>query len=143
MHSSVSNRQMFFLLLLTLTAYTVISIPNVISQTSGTGGWLSLMITALLFAVFAVILVRLNSAFPGMTLFEYSQRIVGRIMVYVLALYFILYFLMVSAYLNIQLTTVLRAEFYPKTPQWAMIVASVIVFGIVAHRAGGQRRPVF
>lgn len=68
MHSSVSNRQMFFLLLLTLTAYTVISIPNVISQTSGTGGWLSLMITALLFAVFAVILVRLNSAFPGMTL---------------------------------------------------------------------------
>lgn len=64
-------------------------------------------------------------------------------MVYVLALYFILYFLMVSAYLNIQLTTVLRAEFYPKTPQWAMIVASVIVFGIVAHRGGRQRRPVF
>lgn len=134
MHSSVSNRQMFFLLLLTLTAYTVISIPNVISQTSGTGGWLSLMITAFLFAVFVVVIVRLNSAFPGMMLFEYSQRIVGRIMAYVLAVYFILYFLMISAYLNVQLSAVLRAGFYPKTPQWAMTIASAIVFGIVAHR---------
>lgn len=134
LQSSVSNRQIFFLLLLTMTAYTVISIPKVIVQSSGTGGWLSLMITALLFAVFVVVIVRLNSAFPGMMLFEYSQRIVGRIMAYVLAVYFILYFLMISAYLNVELSAVLRAGFYPKTPQWAMTIASVIVFGIVAHR---------
>ena len=134
MHNSISNRQMFFLLLLTLTAYTVINISNVISQTSGTGGWLSLMITALLFAVFAVVIVLLNSAFPGMMLFEYSPRIVGKTMAYVLAAHFILYFLMISAYLNVQLTAVLRAGFYPKTPQWAMTIVSVIVFGIVAHR---------
>jgi amino acid transporter len=41
---------------------------------------------------------------------------------------------MVSAYLNTQLTRVLQVEFYPKTPQWAMLVSSVLVFGWVAYR---------
>lgn len=134
MKSSISNRQMFFLLLLMLTAYAVISIPKVIAQSAGTGGWFSLMITSLLFAIFAALIVRLNSAFPGMTLFEYSQCIVGKAMAYILAVYFILYFLLFSVYLNLQLAAVLQAAFYPKTPRWAMTVASVIVFGIVAHR---------
>lgn len=134
MQSSVSNRQIFFLMLLTITAYTVISIPKVIAQGTGTGGWLSLVITSLIFAVFAVVIVRLNSAFPGMILFEYSQCIAGKTLAYILAVYYILYFFMFSAYLNVQLTAVLRAGFYPKTPQWAMTIASVIVFGIVAHR---------
>jgi len=134
LQSSISNRQIFFLLLLMLTAYTVISIPKVVAQSIGTGGWLSLMITSLLFAVFAAIIVRLNSAFPGMTLFEYSQRIVGKAIAYILVIYFIAYLFLFSIYLNLQLAAVLRAAFYPKTPQWVMIIVSVIVFGIIVHR---------
>lgn len=134
MKGTITNRQMFFLLFLTLTAYTVISIPKVIAQTAGTGGWFSLMITALFFATFVAVIVRLNSAFPGMMLYDYSQRIAGKLIGSALAVYYLLYFFMVSTYLTAELTQVLRAEFFPKTPQWAMLVASVIVFGIVAHR---------
>ncbi|NLV59348.1 MAG: endospore germination permease [Clostridiales bacterium] len=134
MQSSISNRQIFFLLLLTLTACTIISIPKVIAQRIGTGGWLSLMLTAALFALFAMVIVRMNSAFPGMTLFEYSQRIVGRVMAHVIAVYFILYFFLISAYFILQLASVLQSEFYPKTPRWAMTIVSVIVFGMIAHR---------
>ena len=32
------------------------------------------------------------------------------------------------------LTAVLRAGFYPRTPRWAMLIVSVVVFGIVAYR---------
>lgn len=134
MKNTISNRQMFFLLLLMLTAYVVISIPKVVAQSSGTGGWLSLILTSLLFALFAAMIVRLNSAFPGMTLFEYGQRIAGKAVTYIFAVYFIIYFLLFSTYLCLQLTAVLRAEFYPKTPRQAMIIVSVIVFGIVVHR---------
>jgi spore germination protein (amino acid permease) len=132
--NSISNRQMFFLLLLTLTTYTVISIPKIIAQGPGTGGWFSLMITSLLFAIFAAVIVRLNSAFPGMTLAEYSRLIVGKSLTYILIIYFIVFLLSISIYLILQLTMVLRASFYPKTPQWAMTVVSVIVFGIVSYR---------
>lgn len=134
MKSYITNRQMFFLLLLTLTSYTVISIPKVIAENVGTGGWLTLMIASLFFAAFVSLIVRLNNAFPGLMLYEYSQQIVGKILAYVLALYFLAYFLVVSVYLNMQLASVLKAEFYPRTPQWAMLIASVLVFGYVAYR---------
>lgn len=132
--SSVTDRQIFFLLFLTLTSYTIISISKVIAQGVGSDGWVALTITSLVFAVFAAIIVRLNSAFPGMMLFDYCQRIAGKFLAYVVAIYFILYFLMVSAYLNTQLAQVLREEFYPKTPSWAMLVSGVLVFGWVAQR---------
>lgn len=134
MKSSITDRQLFFVLFLTLTTYTVISIPKVIAQASGSGGWVTLLITALLFAAFAAVIVRLNSAFPGLMLYEYSRRIVGTFPACILALYFICYFFLISVYLSIQLTSVLKAEFYPKTPGWAMLVASVIVFGAIAYR---------
>ncbi len=132
--SSINDRQICFILLLTLTTYTVISIPKVIAKTAGTGGWISLMVNALFFASFAAMIIRLNSAFPGMMMFDYSRRIVGKFLAYVLAVFFILYFLMVSTYLSVHLTELLRAEFYPKTPQWVMLVASVLVFGLIAQR---------
>ena len=134
MKSSITNRQMFFLLFVTLTTYTIISIPKVIAQGPGTGGWVSLIVTSLFFAVFVAAIVRLNSAFPGMMLFEYSARIVGKVSTYLIVSYFLLYFSLVSAFLSIQLTAVLRAEFYPETPRWAMLTVSMIVFGVVAYR---------
>jgi spore germination protein len=67
-------------------------------------------------------------------MYDYSQRIVGKFLAYILAIIFILYFLMISSYLNIQLTDVLSAEFFPQTPHWALLVSSVIIFGWIAQR---------
>lgn len=134
MKNSISNRQMFFLLFLTLTTYTVISIPKIIAQGPGTGGWFSLIITSFFFAILAAVIVRLNSAFPGMMLAEYSRRIVGKPIAYILIIYFIAFLLLISTYLILQLTMVLRAGFYPKTPRWAMAIVSIIVFGIVSYQ---------
>ncbi len=138
MKSSITNRQMFFLLFLTLTTYTVISIPGVIARTSGSGGWVSIMITSFFFAAFSAVLIRLNSAFPGMMLYEYSRRIAGPFLAYILGIYFICYFFLVSVYLSIQLISVLKAEFYPKTPSWVMLAASVTVFGTIAYRGAAN-----
>lgn len=133
MNSHITNRQMFFLLFVTLTTYTTISVPKVIAQGVGTGGWFTLLITSLFFAVFVALIVRLNSAFPGQVLCEYSQQIVGKVFAYALSVYFLAYFLLVSVYLNMHLAFVLKAAFYPKTPQWVMLIASVTVFGFAAY----------
>jgi spore germination protein (amino acid permease) len=132
--SSITNRQLFFLLFLTLTTYTIISIPEVVAQGPGSGGWLSILVASLFFAASAALIVRLNSAFPGMMLYDYTGQIVGKFFAVLFAVYFILYFLLVSTYLNHQLTSVLRAEFYPMTPERVMLVVSVLVFGCVAYR---------
>jgi spore germination protein len=132
--SGVTDRQVFFLIFLTLTAYMSISVPNVIAKHVGISGWITLIVTAILFAAFAAVIVRLNSRFPGLTLFEYGQQIVGKALTYLLVAYFIGYFLMYAVYMNIQLASFLKAEFYPKTPERAMLAVSIAVFGFVSYR---------
>ncbi|HML46045.1 MAG TPA: GerAB/ArcD/ProY family transporter, partial [Clostridia bacterium] len=134
MNSRITDRQMFFMLFVTLTTYTIINVPKVIAQGVGTGGWFTLLITSLFFAAFVALIVRLNSAFPGLMLAEYSRQIVGKVFAIVLSLYFLVYFLLIAVYLNIQLISVLKAVFYPKTPQWVMLITSLIVFGFAAYR---------
>lgn len=134
MKSDVSNRQIFFLLYLTLTTYTLISIPKVLAERAGTGAWLPILIMTAVFSLLVVLFVRLGNKFPGRMLFDYSQEIIGKFFGYILSIYFALYFLLVSVFLNIQLTRVLKAEFFHRTPDWATLVAGVAVFGCMAYK---------
>ncbi len=134
MKSDVSNRQIFFLLYLTLTTYTLISIPKVLAERAGTGAWVPILIMTAVFSLLVVLVVRLGNKFPGRMLFDYSQEIVGKFFGYVLSIFFALYFLLISVYLNVQLTSVLKSEFFPKTPDWAMLTAGVAVFGCMAYK---------
>ncbi len=134
MKNAATNRQIFFFLILTLTTYTLINIPKVMAQHAGRAAWPPILLASVIFALFAVIIVRLGIKFPGKMLFDYSQEIVGKFLAYVLSIYFVLYFLTVSIFLNIQLASVLKAEFFPKTPTWATLVAGMAVFGCIAYK---------
>lgn len=43
MGSNVTNRQIFFLLFLTLTTYAIINTPKIMAQKAGSGAWLPLI----------------------------------------------------------------------------------------------------
>ena len=51
MYSSVNNRQMVYIILIVMTTYDVQSIPYILSRTTGRGGWVSVILTSLVFAV--------------------------------------------------------------------------------------------
>ncbi len=134
MKSDVSNRQIFFLLYLTLTTYTLISIPKVLAEKAGTGAWVPILIMTAVFSLLVMLVVRLGNKFPGRMLFEYSQEIIGKFFGHILSIFFAIYFLLISVYLNFQLTHVLKAEFFPRTPDWATLVVGVAVFGCMAYK---------
>ncbi len=134
MEGDVTNRQIALLLFLTLTTYTIINIPKVMAQHAGSGAWLPVLAMSVLFAVLVVLITRLGSMFPGKVLFEYSRVIVGTFLAYVFLIFFIAYFFMISVYLNTELASVLKAEFFPKTPKWATLIAGVAVFGCIAYK---------
>jgi spore germination protein len=134
MKSEVTNRQIAILLFLTLTTYTVINIPKVMAQRAGTGSWLPILAMAVVFSLFAALITKLGNMFQGKMLFDYSREIVGAFMSYVFLIYFIAYFLLICTYLIIELSSVLKAEFFPKTPKWATLTAGVLVFGFIAYK---------
>ncbi|MFZ5974946.1 MAG: GerAB/ArcD/ProY family transporter [Bacillota bacterium] len=134
MTNSITNRQMFFILFLTLTTYTAIGIAKVMVENANTGCWIPILVMALIFAVAVTTIVRLNNMFQGKVLFDYSREIVGKFPAYVLGIYFILYFLLLGIYLNVQVVNMIRAEFYPETPQWATLLLGIPVFGFMAYK---------
>lgn len=134
MNNTITNRQMVFILFLTLTSITVITIPKTIAEKAGVGGWLTLLLTALLFGLLVMVITSLNKMYPGKMLYEYSQELMGKAMAVIFAVFYSLYFLMVDVYLCSSVASMLKANFLYKTPVWAFLLMGIPVFGYVAYK---------
>ena len=134
MPNTVTNRQLFFILFMTLTAIASVDISKVMVQGAGTSGWVTILITALLFGLAAFTWAKLNGMYEGKMIFEYSQHLIGKIGAYLLTVYFTQYFITVLVALNMAMASQLQTNFLPNTPMWATITASVIVTGFVAQK---------
>jgi len=132
--NSITNRQMFFIIFLTLTTYTTIDLPKIMAQTTGRSSWIPIITASIIFGLAAVIITKLNNMFQGKVFFDYSQEIVGKFFAYLIAVYFILHFLIVGVYLKLKLVGLLTSNFLPKTPQFAMLVFGILLFAYVSYK---------
>lgn len=134
MTNSITNRQMVFIIFLTLTTYTTIDLPKTVAQTSGRSSWIPIIITSIIYGCDAIIITKLNNMFLGKVFFDYSQEIVGKFFAYVIAYYFILYYLLIGVYLKLKLVGVLTSNFLPKTPKFVFLLFGIALFAYVAHK---------
>lgn len=129
-----TNRQIFFILFLALTAYGVIDISRDMAQSAGTGSWITLLVTAIVFAVFAVIIVSLNNMHKGMMLFEYSEKLIGTPATYAISIFYVFYFVLMAVFLINRMSAILKTSFFPKTPVAAMVLISMPVFCYIGYK---------
>lgn len=134
MTNSITNRQMFFIIFITLTTYTTIDLPKAMAQTAGRSSWIPIIIASIIFSITGIIITKLNNMFLGKVFFDYSQEIVGKFFTYVIASYFILYFLFIGVYLKLKLVGVLTSNFLPKTPEFIFLLFGIALFAYVAHK---------
>lgn len=134
MSNTVTNRQLFFMLLLTLTSYSLVVIAKDMAASAGTGGWLVILITALIFALAAAVIVRLNNMFEGQTLFDYAPSLITKPGSYLLCLYYIAYFMFILVFLVQSLSSLLHLDFFPNSPEWSFPLLGLPVFCYVAYK---------
>lgn len=134
MPNTVTNRQLFFILLFTMTAVASVDISKLMLQAGGAGGWITILLTALLFGAAAFLWAKLNGLHEGKTLFEYSRELIGKAGSYILTIYFTLYFFLVLVYFKLDMGMQLQANFLPNTPLWATALVALIVSGFVAYK---------
>lgn len=132
--TKVTNRQIFFIVILTLTSYSIIDISRAMAKAAGTGAWFTILITGLIFSVFAVIIVYLNNMFKGKMLVDYSKQLVGKPLTYAISMYYVLYFLIIVVFLITNMARILKLDFFNKTPTFAMMFISVPVFCYIAYK---------
>lgn len=134
MTNTITNRQMFFILVLTLTSYSVIAVAKEMAETAGRGAWLTLIATAVVFAVGAAVIVRLNNKFKNQMVFDYAQSLVGRPVAYMMGLFYTLYFMFILVFLVTETSMLLNADFFPSSPLWSFPLFSLPLYGYIAHK---------
>jgi len=132
--NSITNRQMFFIIFLTLTTYTTIDLPQVAAQAAGRSTWIPLIAAFIPFGLGAIIIAKLNNMYLGKVFFDYSQEIIGKFFAYLIAIYLTLYYMFIGLYLKLKLVSLLTSNFLPKTPHFVMLLFAIALFGYVAYK---------
>jgi spore germination protein len=130
----ITNRQIFFTLLLVLCAFRTIDIPQIAAKTMGRSGWIVIAAYAVPFSLVAVMITKLNNMFMGMTLFEYGQILLGKVLNYFLCILFAVYFFTVLAYLNESMVELISANFLPRTEPAFTLAIAMALFGFIVYR---------
>jgi spore germination protein (amino acid permease) len=134
LNNSVTTRQMFFILFMTLSGVTIVSLPRVMAQEASFGGWFTLLLTAVIYAIPAFIIVALNRMFQGEVLFDYSKRLVGKFGSYILGVFYMFYFLLASGYLCGNMAQILSDNFFPKTPPLGVVLIGAPFYAYTAYK---------
>lgn len=134
MENTITNRQIFFILLLTLTCYTAVSISKVMAEAAGTGAWLTILATTLVFALAAACVVYVSNKYRGQMLLSYAPSLITKPGAYVLAFFYIIYFLFIVVLLVTDFSKLLVADFFPRTPVWAFSLLGIPLFSYIAYK---------
>lgn len=134
MENSITNRQMAFMIFLILTSYGVTVAPALLASTAGSGSWLTILLTAIFFAICAAMVVSLNIRFEGMSFFEYSPHLIGRFFPYTVLVIFILATILFIVFLVTQMASLLQADFLIQTPKWSTMLIAIPVFCFIAQK---------
>lgn len=134
MAEQVTNRQMFFIIVITLSGFSVIELPKIMAQSAGTGSWITLMIGAIIFSSLAAVIAYLGNLFQGQTIFEYSQLLVGKIGTYFICTIYLIYFMIILAFLNRYVAEVIKTELLIKTPIWCTMLLLLLFSGYAASK---------
>ena len=134
MRSDTTNRQMFFLLFMVITTSTTIDLPKIAAQSSGRSSWIPVFATSVFFGLSVMLITNLHNRFRGKMIFEYSKELGGKFFAYIIAIYFVLYFLIIGTYLKIKLAEILQSNFLPKTSPLLLVALSLLLSGYVAYK---------
>ena len=125
---------MFFILVIALTGYSVVTISKEMVQAAGTGAWIPVIITSLVFALTGMVIVSLNNMFKGKTLIEYAPALITKPGMYIVAFFYLFYFLFILVYLVNQFAELLKIDFFLNTPLWVFPAAAIPVCCYIAYK---------
>lgn len=134
MTNSVTNRQIAFILLLTLTSYSIVDVSRVMAASSGYGSWFTILIATIFFCFVAVINLSLGNMYKGQMLADYSKTLTGKTGSNVIVLFYIFYFSLIVIFLALQLSTMVKNNFLTKTPKYMTLLVGIPVFCYIAYR---------
>lgn len=123
----VSPYQIAVTIIMTVISVGVFSIAADAVKAAGTDGWLMVVIAGVINILAVLIIVKLNSIFPGKTFAEYSQIIIGTTLGKAVTLLFAVYLILVIAYVTRSFTEVVKMFLLFRTPTEIIMLSLILV----------------
>ena len=134
MTKAVTNRQIFFILVLILTGYSAISIPKDAINAIGTGSWITIILLTIIFAIGTFFIASLNKIFEGKTIFEYSKLLLGNFFGTIITLIYTINFIIVSIVITRNVIEFINECYLPFTPVWALLILVLFTCIYIAYK---------
>ncbi|MCE5209857.1 MAG: spore germination protein [Chloroflexi bacterium] len=130
----ITMRQMVLILFVVMLMNATVDLPKSMLEYAGPGGWVTILMASVLFGLAGVLVVAMNNRFPGKMLYDYAEQLTGRFIARMLAALFTVYFILYAVLLSTTYCNILHNNFLIKTPEWAVLLISMPVFGYAAYK---------
>lgn len=133
--TKITNRQLFFILFMIRATIIVAVLPPVVTVfNTFQDAWASVIVSFFTASILVFIICRLGIHFPQMTVFEYSQKLLGPWFGRVLCFLFLWGFLDIAA-IDVRIySEALVANFFPATPPIFIVASVAIVAALAAYQ---------
>ncbi|ABO51171.1 spore germination protein [Desulforamulus reducens MI-1] len=126
----ITSKQLIFIIVSSTVGVGILTLADSAGEVAQQDAWISVAMGALLPLVGLVAIVLNCSKFPGLTLAEYSERILGKWLGKLISLVFVFYTIVTAAIITSTFVHMLKIYLFPATPRWALVVLilSVITY---------------
>jgi spore germination protein len=122
MNESLTNKQIAFVVFQLVVGYGIVGLPKKIAEIGGTGGWITLLLSTLIFILVTNMFLYLGHAHKNQTLYEYSEFLVGKYVSKLIVVVYIFYFTLSSSSLIRISSETINITVFERTPAIAFII---------------------
>ena len=132
--TGIGSGLLFNVMFSSLYGFGVISSPYVAAKYMGSNGYIGFLLAFLLAIPVVVCAVRLGKRFPGKSIVEYLPLICGKILGKGIALFFLLFLLVITAWATRQIAELVNLYFLPRTPLWVIVSITLLASAYIAYK---------
>lgn len=126
----ISNIALAFLIMNIIGSTAIVSLPVVAAKIAKQDAWITSFVSALPALLLIIIICELGRKFPGMTLIEYSNVILGKWMGKLIGFAYFLFFVYINSVVIRQAGELIVSQIMQKTP---VIVISLVFVMLAAY----------
>ena len=139
MNETLTNKQIAFVIFQIVVGYGIVSLPKKVAEIGGSGGWITLLISTLIFIFITNVFLYLGYTHKNQTLYEYSESLVGKYISKLIVVIYIIYFTLFSTSLIRISSETIKISVFEKTPT----IVFVINFYLILYYTIIKRLRVF
>lgn len=133
-NDTISVRQLRLLLILDLFSTTSLIMPRIATESAGRDGWISVIIGTLIAFIYLSLIMHVVYKFPKETLIEYSKKLLGKIISFIIGVIFIVKLILLTSFGVRFFGELIKETLLNDTPIEIIIVSMLLVVTYVARK---------